>query len=263
MSFENIYMKRSLSLLLILALTSAYCTSFSQASNKPIYVIVHGAWGGGWGFKKVDSLLTSKAFTVYRPTLTGQGERVHLASPDVGLSMHINDVVNMILYEDLHNVILVGHSYGGMVITGVADSLPGRITKLIYIDAFVPENGDSVLKIWGSHGDELKKMVVNGFMIPAWVATDKLPPKDVPHSFKTFSDTINLKNSLRSKIPTTYILTVAKGTNPKDDDFAPQAERARKKGWDVLQLEADHNPQWSAPEALVDMLKKIGVSKMK
>ena len=147
-------MKRCLSLLLILALTSAYCTSFSQSSNKPIYVIVHGAWGGGWGFKKVDSLLTSKGFIVYRPTLTGQGERVHLATPDVGLSTHIKDVVNTILYEDLHNVILVGHSYGGMVITGVADSLPGRITKLIYIDAFIPENGESVLKIWDSHGDE-------------------------------------------------------------------------------------------------------------
>lgn len=257
------YMKRCLSLSLILMLTFAYCISFAQSSNKPIYVIVHGAWGGAWGFKKVDSLLTSKGFTVYRPTLTGQGERVHLASPDVGLSTHINDVVNLILYEDLHNVILVGHSYGGMVITAVADSLPGRISKLIYIDAFVPENGESVIKIWGSHGDGLKKMVVNGFMIPAWVAAGKLPPKDVPHSFKTFTDTINLKNSLGLKIPTTYILTVAKGTNPKDDDFASQAERAREKGWNVLQLEADHNPQWSAPEALVDMLKKTGVSKIK
>ena len=255
-------MKHCLSLLLILALTSAYCTSFSQSSNKPIYVIVHGAWGGGWGFKKVDSLLTSKGFIVYRPTLTGQGERVHLAAPDLGLSTHIKDVVNTILYEDLHNVILVGHSYGGMVITGVADSLPGRITKLIYIDAFIPENGECVLKIWDSHEGELKKMVVNGFMIPPWVATDKLPPKDVPHSFKTFTDTINLKNSLRLKIPTTYILTVAKGSNPKDDDFASQAERAREKGWNVLQLEADHNPQWSTPEALVDMLKKIGVNKL-
>ncbi|MBC7744574.1 MAG: alpha/beta hydrolase [Flavobacterium sp.] len=245
-------------LLLLLVFTGAFQTSFSQSSSKPVYVIVHGAWGGSWAFKKVDSLLTEKGAVVYRPSLTGQGERVHLATTEVGLSTHINDVVNTILFEDLHDVILIGHSYGGMVITGVADSLPGRISKLIYLDAFVPENGESVMSIQGSRAEGLKIMVVNGFLIPPWVPAGKLPPSDVPHPFKTFTDPLILKNSRRLKIPTTYILTVEKGKNPVADDFATQAERAKKKRWTVLQLEADHNPQWSAPVSLVEILKKLG-----
>lgn len=254
-------MKRCLFLFLMIVVAGIYPAAFAQSSAKPIYVIVHGAWGGSWAFKKVDSLLTEKGAVVYRPSLTGQGERVHLATTDVGLTTHIKDVVNMILYEDLHDVILVGHSYGGMVVSGVADSLPGRIKKLIYLDAIVPENGESVIGIQGSRADPIKKMVVNGFIVPPWVTAGKLPPKDVPHPYKTFTDSIVLTNKERLKIPTTYILTVEKGKEPKDDDFASQAERAKKKGWPILILEADHNAQWSAPEALVDMLKKIGSEK--
>ena len=102
------------------------------------FVIVHGAWGGGWAFREVDDMLTAQGHKVYRPTLTGQGERVHLASKDVGLETHIDDVVNTILYEELNDIILVGHSYGGMVVTGVADRIPERISHLIYLDATTP-----------------------------------------------------------------------------------------------------------------------------
>src|SRR5690242_3357406 len=124
----------------------------ADAQNpKPVFVIVHGAWGGSWAFKKVDSLLTEKGCIVYRPSLTGQGERVHLANTEVGLQTHINDVVNMILYEDLHNIVLVGHSYGGMVITGVADSVADRIKTIIYLDAFVPESGESAATMGNSN----------------------------------------------------------------------------------------------------------------
>jgi len=244
-------------LLLAVFVLSIGCSS-AQKLSKPVYVIVHGAWGGGWAFKKVDSLLRAKGCIVYRPTLTGQGERAHLASPSVGLYTHINDVVNLILYEDLHDVILVGHSYGGMVVTAVADSLADRIKKLIYLDAFFPSNGESVFAMNGNNIGWAKKMEKDGFLVPSWVTPGKKPPMDVPHSVKTFTDSIVLKNPLREKISTTYILTVAKGTQASADDFAAQSERARKKGWPVLQLEADHNPQWSAPEALVDVLLKAG-----
>ncbi len=233
-----------------------FSPSYSQPSSRPVYVIVHGAWGGSWAFKKVDSLLTAKGAVVYRPSLTGQGERVHLASRDIGLRTHINDVVNMILFEDLHDVILLGHSYGGMVVTGAADSVAERIGKLIYLDAFVPENGESLLGIQGPRGEWFKQMLADGFAVPPWVPAGKLPPKDVPHPFKTLTDTLILKNDLRKKIPSAYILTVEKGTDAANDDFAGQGERAKKKGWPVLQLEADHNPQWSAPEALVNMLER-------
>ncbi len=248
-------MKNARIFLFLFSITA--CTfSFAQSNIRPVYVIVHGAWGGSWAFKKVDSLLTEKGNTVYRPSLTGQGERVHLATTNVGLKTHITDVVNMILYEDLHDVILVGHSYGGMVITGVADSLPARIKKLIYLDAFVPENGESVFTIFGNRGDGFRTMAKDGYIIPPWVAAEQAPPKDVPHPLKTFTDSIVLTNNASRKIATTYILTVAKETDPAKDDFASQAERAKKRGWTVLQMTADHNPQWSAPEALVKILEE-------
>lgn len=254
-------MKRILPLLILFMFISTQQILFAQASAKPVYVFVHGAWGGSWAFKKADSLLTATGAIVYRPSLTGQGERVHLASLEVGLNTHINDVVNMILYEDLHNIILVGHSYGGMVITGVADRVPERISKLIYLDAFVPDDGESVVSMQGDRADWVMKMANNGFLVPAWVKPDQAPPKDVPHPLKTFTDKISLTNAKRLNLSTTYILTVAKGVAAATDDFALQAERAKKKGWPVVQLEADHNPQWSAVEALVELLLQIGKNK--
>ena len=136
---------------------------FSQNKSKPTYVIVHGAWGGGWAFKKVDSLLTDSGFNVYRPTLTGQGERAHLASKDVGLYTHIKDVINTIFYENIENIILIGHSYGGMVVTGVADAIPERITKLIYLDAYVPDDNESLLSIRNRNNRKTLK-IKNGFL---------------------------------------------------------------------------------------------------
>lgn len=244
------------SILIVMSLLAFSFESFSQSSTKPTYVIVHGAWGGGWSFKKVDSLLTAAGSKVYRPTLTGQGERVHLATPEIGLSTHIQDVVNTILFEDLRNVILVGHSYGGMVVTGVADSIPERITKLIYLDAFVPEDGESVFA-QGKTPEGMKPLIENGFLVPRWVRPNQPAPKDVPHSVKTFTDKISLKNPKRLSIPTNYILTVDKGKDETKDDFSSQADKARKYNWPVAILESDHNPQWSAPIALVDLLKRL------
>lgn len=240
---------------LLVSATSFAPTATAQSSaRKPTMVIVHGAWGGSWAFKKVDSMLTARGYTVYRPSLTGQGERAHLASPDVGLSTHINDVVNTILYEDLRDIVLVGHSYGGMVITGVADRVADRIQRMVYLDAFVPGDGESVMSIQGRGADGLKAMTKDGFIVPVWVKADQKPPKDVPQSLKTFSEPISLKNPAARQLPTRYILTVEAGKDPKTDDFGAQAERARQRGWPVSQLTADHNPQWSAPQALVDAL---------
>ena len=115
-----------------------------QPAQGSIYVIVHGAWGGSWDWRRADSILTAHGHRVYRPSLTGLGDRVHLASPTIGLLTHITDIVNVLVWEDLHDVILVGHSYGGMVITGVADQVPERIRHLIYLDAFLPDSGESV-----------------------------------------------------------------------------------------------------------------------
>ncbi len=107
------------------------------------FVFVHPAWLGGWCWKKVGGLLRSAGHEVFAPTLSGLGERAHLASPEVGLTTHIDDVTNVLVFEDLTNVVLVGNSSGGTVITGVADRVPERVAALVYLDAFVPSDGQS------------------------------------------------------------------------------------------------------------------------
>jgi pimeloyl-ACP methyl ester carboxylesterase len=143
-------------------------TNSAPAANKKFtYVLVHGAWGGGWDWKHMDDLLTADGNKVYRATLTGQGERSHLASTNIDLDTHIQDVVNIILWEDLHDVVLVGHSYGGMVITGVADRVPDRIKHLIYLNALAPENGESADSI---QFDRFRQPVKDGFSIPTFLS---------------------------------------------------------------------------------------------
>lgn len=244
-------------LLLVSAAILDEARAQSQASDPAVsstFVIVHGAWGGSWAFREVDSLLTEQGHTVHRPSLTGLGERVHLATPEVGLSTHIEDVVNALRFEDLEDVVLVGHSYGGMVITGVADRVPDRIARLVYVDAFAPRDGESVVSIRGDDAAGLEQMEEDGFIVPPWVDPDQPPPKDVPQPERTFTESLDLESASAQEIPATYILTVEAGQAAEDDDFADQAERARERGWPVDTLEADHNPQWSAPEAFVEML---------
>lgn len=222
------------------------------------FVIVHGAWGGGWAWRRVDRLLRAHGHDIYRPTLTGQGERVHLASPEIGLATHVEDVVNVIRFEDLHDVILVGHSYGGMVITGVAEKVPERIRRLVYVDAFLPEDGESLVTAGPGRAERsawLQSTIKDGFSVPPWVKPDQAPPRDVPHPARTLTDPISLKNRAARELPATYILTVDPGK--QQDDFDPFAERARARGWPVLRLSADHNAQWSAPDALVEMLNGL------
>jgi pimeloyl-ACP methyl ester carboxylesterase len=222
------------------------------------YVIVHGAWGGAWAFRRVGALLGAKGHTVYRPELTGLGERVHLATPDVGLATHVEDVVNMMRFEELRDVVLVGHSYGGMVISGVADKVPDRIRHLVYVDAFLPENGESAMDLVGPQGAGwIKGMTANGFIVPAWIKPDQPPPHDVPQPLKTFTDKIALTNDAARKLPGTYILTVDAGKKDEQDDFYAQAERARARKWTSQRLTADHNAQWSAPEGLVALLDAV------
>ena len=109
------------------------------------FVLVHGAWHGGWCWRFVRDLLEKSGHRVHAPSLTGLGERKHLARPDIDLDTHIADIVSLLEMEDLSDVVLVGHSYGGMVITGVADRAPERIGRLVYLDAFVPEDGKCTL----------------------------------------------------------------------------------------------------------------------
>jgi pimeloyl-ACP methyl ester carboxylesterase len=138
------------------------------------YVLVHGAWHGSWCWGRVRRLLAGEGHEVFTPTLTGVGERSHLLSREVGLDTHIADVGNLMIWENLRDVVLVGHSYGGFVIRHVADQMPDRIRSLVYLDAFVPENGKAVFDYLADNGERARKLsAVHG---DGW----RVPPTPAP-----------------------------------------------------------------------------------
>ena len=249
---------RLLSVLGTLAILCAI-SSAGVAADKPAsatnpaqetFVIVHGAWGAGYEWKEVGRRLQADGHTVYRPTLTGMGERSHLSNPEIDLETHIMDVVNTILFEDLHDIVLVGHSYGGMVITGVADRVPDRLKRIIYVDAFLPENGEAA----NAPGRTLP--VKDGFVPMPWNPPPSPPPHPMPQPAKTFSQPLILKHQdAVARIPATYILTVDAGKKPEEDGFFRFYERARARGWKLVVMESDHTPQFSHQAEIVKLLE--------
>jgi pimeloyl-ACP methyl ester carboxylesterase len=246
-----------------LAIALVACTSArsqeTTVDGGQTVVFVHGAWGGGWQFTKVQPLLEAEGHTVYRPTMTGLGERVHLAGPDVGLSTHVEDIVKVLEFENLRDVVLVGHSYGGMAIAGVAERVPDRIALMIYFDAILPVSGESVAGLFGSAIDAMAEAGGGDAepwqLVPRWVEEGKKPPVDVPQPLLTFSESIELSNLEAQRLPAVYLLTVEAGS--ETDDFDRFAERARARGWRVVTMEGDHNPHWYRPEAFVDVLLAV------
>ena len=237
----------------------SYATYISN-HRRFTYVIVHGAFGGGWAWREVDAMLTADGQKVFRPTLTGQGERVHLANADVTLETHITDIVNTILFEDLHDVVLVGHSYGGMVITGVIDRIPDRIKSVIYLDAILPEDGESMITVGGASFRHITKMEPNaeGLIVPGWINQSAPLPHDEPEPFGAFSEAIALKNQIVARaIPTTFVLFLPKDKEAKDGRFFPFYQRAKERGWRTETFISDHNAEWSHPRQLVNLLERL------
>lgn len=231
---------RNLSLVFVLLLTVLPAMSIAADHPRHTFVLVHGAWAGGWEHQKLAAALQADGHTVHRVTLTGQGDRSHLASRDVGLSLHIQDVVNFIEWENLRDVVLVGHSYGGMVITGVADRLTERLKHVIYLDAFLPEDGESAYDTFGPEGASRRSPGVDGF-ISLGDQAGKPVPHIVPQSEKTFTEPVSLKNQDKARaIPTTYILTADDAQQPGKDMFFRYHERAKARGWKTIVLQGDH-----------------------
>jgi pimeloyl-ACP methyl ester carboxylesterase len=238
------------------SLSGAESTSTAGTKSQLTFVIVHGAWAGGWEHKKLAEALQADGNTVYRVTLTGQGDRSHLASPDIGLSVHIQDVVNFIEWEDLHDVVLVGHSYGGMVITGAADRVASRLKHVIYLDAFLPEDGESAYSSMGADAASRRMPAVNGF-ISLGDQTGKPVPHIVPQSEKTFSEPIKLDHQdAARRVPTTYILTVDKGKTPDQDMFFRYYERAKTRGWKTEVMEGPHVVHITQPVETAHLLEQ-------
>lgn len=232
------------------------------------FVIVHGAWSGAHAWRKVRPILRGAGHEVFTPALTGLGERAHLASPDVDLDTHIQDVVGVLEYEDLREVVLVGHSYGGVVITGAADHLAPRLAELVYLDAEVPEDGQSEYDLLPPEERATYEGLADGrgdgWRVPPPVPEtlpDDLDPdvrwvlsRMVPQPVRTFTQPVRL-TSAAAAVPRTYIFcTEGKGDQP----LPAYVQRARSEpGWRYRELAAGHGAHVTAPRELANLLLEL------
>ena len=245
-------MKRGLHGLILLSfiLSGIY---YGQTMNKTqhTYILVHGMTGGGWDWKQIDRLLSADGHQVYRPTLSGLGEKMHLSNPDIDLTTHILDIVNLIRFEQLDNIVLVGHSYGGMVITGVMNSLPEKIQQVFFLDAMVPDHNMSAIDIVPVFADLPSK---NGLVYPPWLENHQQIPRDLPHPAKTLTEKVAFDNQQAQQLPVTYINFVADHLIEAEKANNQSWQRAEKRGWTIKTLDSDHNAQRSNAEALKKLL---------
>ena len=229
------------------------------------FVVAHGAWSSAWAWKKMRPLLRAAGHELWTPSYTGLGERVHLANPAIDLDTHIQDVAGVLEMEDLNGVVLVGHSYGGMVATGVADRARSRIAQLVYLDAFVPRDGQSVFDLQPPEARErvreLAKTKGDGWRIPSNPMPPDTPEADVawassrrfPQPIKTFETPLRLTSQAEPP-PRNYIYCKR---NAPGDVFRQFAERAQREGWRYFEMDASHNPHITQPEALLAILTQI------
>jgi pimeloyl-ACP methyl ester carboxylesterase len=239
------------------------------------YVLVHGSSWGSWCWKEVARRLRATGHDAYTPSLTGLGERVHLASPTITLDTHILDVSNTLIYEELQDVVLVGLSYGGMVITGLAERLPERIAHLVFLDAPVPGDGESVCSLMGPAATitALDRARTEG---DGWrFGGDGDPTAPQPgdptrgratrNPLQTWLQPLTVRNPAAAAIPRTYIRCTDRQwvSNPWLDSMAAMLERsaamARTAGWGYHDLPTGHDAAiLSAPQLLADLLLALG-----
>jgi pimeloyl-ACP methyl ester carboxylesterase len=224
------------------------------------FVVVHGAWGAGWVWKKMHPLINARGHRLITPTLTGLGERAHLARPDIDLETHIADILGVLKYEDLKSVNLIGHSYGGMVATGVADRAHEHIAQLIYLDAFAPNNGDSTFELLPPATRAQRKPSADGFIPPGPMPPDTpaqdrawCEPLRTPQPVKTFEQKLKFQGGPLT-LPRHYIYCTR---IPPDDRFRPFYERAKREGWGITEIDASHNPHVTCPDVLAELLASI------
>ena len=231
------------------------------------FLLVHGAWHGGWCWRAVAALLRKAGHEVHAPSLTGLGDRRHLVNGKLNLDTHIEDVVQILEMEDLQKVVLVGHSYGGMVVTGVADREPARIARLVYLDAFVPENGKCVLDY--TVPERAARMrhegERTGFVTPPpmslWGLTrekdlDFVGPREVRHPYATMEQPIRLTNIAETTmIPKTFVYC----SSPATGSFDQFAEKYRNDpAWRFHELKSGHDAMILMPGEVATLLLNSG-----
>lgn len=237
--------------------------------NKPAtYVLVHGGGHGGWCYQPLARIVRSHGHAVHAPTLTGLGERAHLLSSAIDLDLHIEDIVQVLEYEDLRNVILVGHSYGGMVITGVADRAADRIGHLVFLDAATPRNGESLVDIAGPFmmAARAQGRIVDGVELVLFPGTDPLhyygvkdpgqiewmKPRLTPHPWKCFEQKLRLDHEAEiRRIPQTHI--VCTSTLPGRN----RAQLEALSGGRLWDIDTGHDLMITEPQAVAGMLLRL------
>jgi pimeloyl-ACP methyl ester carboxylesterase len=233
----------------------------------PTFVLVHGAWHGSWCWARIRQALLEQGHRVFTPTLTGVGERSHLLARDVDLQVHVDDVVNLIRWEELDRVILCGHSYGGCVISGVADALPDRIAALVYLDAFLLEEGESLHDLLPDEHRALQVSLANehgdGWRVPPIPAEvfnvnardrDWVDRQCTPQPLATFQQKLRLSGRASGIARNHYIFASDWDGTP----FAASYGRAKARGWTTAEIACGHDVMLDDPEALVSEL--LGVA---
>lgn len=228
------------------------------------FVLVSGAWHGGWCWQRVVPLLVEAGHQVHTPTLTGVSDRFHLVSPSVGLETHILDVVALIEAYDLRDVILVGHSYGGQVITGVADRVPERISQRVHLDGFIGDGRPAVELQPAQIAQHYRESVAEagfGWLIPTRSLVklgvteradqDWLTAGMTPHPWKTFTDPLSLSGA-HEDVPGVFIESI-----DWMRVFEPFHERAKQLGWETHELSTGHESMVTAPTELAAALNRI------
>jgi pimeloyl-ACP methyl ester carboxylesterase len=229
------------------------------------FVIVHGAWSGAHAWRWIRPLLRDAGHEVFTPSLTGLGERAHLATPEVDLDTHVRDVVGVLEFEDLHDVALVGHSYGGAVITGVADRVIARVAQLVYLDAEVPRDGEAEMDLLPPEErtayENSARLHGQGWRIPAPLP-DPLPAglnpnvrwvmsRMVPQPLRTFTEPLRLTGAQR-QVRRTYVLHLEGKEGQELPDYVQRAKA--DPDWRFIQFAAGHAAHVTAPRELADLL---------
>jgi len=235
------------------------------------FVLVHGAWHGGWCWQKVIPFLEAAGHEVYAPTLTGLAERASELSPEVGLDTHIQDIVGELQEKNLHDIVLVGHSYGAIVITGVVDQVPERIAHLVYLDTFVPRDGESMADVSPvvigllrkqaqSHGDGYKVASRGTYGVTTEPDRSWVLKSVTPQPLKTFEQPLHLKNpAIVEAVPRTHIDCTGSGFffSFMRRLLARRALPPTEAGWRLRQLPTGHCAMITMPRELADVLLEV------
>ena len=247
-----------------LAAAAAPAPAQAQAGRKT-FVLVHGAWHGAWCWRRVSDLLEAKGHKVFAPTLTGLGDKSHLLDGKTNLTTHITDVVNLIKWEDLKDIVLVGHSYGGYIISGVAEQIADSVSSIVFLDAFVPENGeslaagasqpvkDALAAAKGKGEITLKPVPASVFRVNekdrAWVDA-----KCTPQPIATMEETIKITGARDKIAKKSYIRAKGYPSVPFD---AMQTKYKANAAWKSYEMTAGHDAMVDQPKELTDILTEV------